>query len=199
MNQTSAQLLSQVVPVCAWEEPGSTNTTVPTCPRFPQVVREWCFFSRSVNSNRNIPAGQFQVFPTDAEDLSIEDDAKLRFHSNVLWPVKTLLGGATFRTKCTGMLGIPDYILCTNNPTVAKMSVEVKTRHNLRLGNHNLWEVYRHADRARIADRDLRFRKRILSREFGEMACNGLHYGILTNYSDTYFLKRLETEPTILY
>jgi len=31
------------------------------------------------------------------------------------------------------------------------------------------------------------------------MACNGLHFGILTNYSDTYFLKRLENEPTNLY
>jgi hypothetical protein len=31
------------------------------------------------------------------------------------------------------------------------------------------------------------------------MACNGLHYGILSNYSDTYFLKREETNPTTLY
>ncbi|RGB26606.1 hypothetical protein C1646_770234 [Rhizophagus diaphanus] len=31
------------------------------------------------------------------------------------------------------------------------------------------------------------------------MACNGLHYGILSNYSDTYFLKREETSPTTLY
>ncbi|CAG8605193.1 589_t:CDS:2, partial [Diversispora eburnea] len=34
---------------------------------------------------------------------------------------------------------------------------------------------------------------------FWEMACNGLHYGILSNYSDTYFLKREETSPTTLY
>ncbi|RHZ81893.1 hypothetical protein Glove_117g494 [Diversispora epigaea] len=31
------------------------------------------------------------------------------------------------------------------------------------------------------------------------MACNGLHYGILSNYNDTYFLKREETSPTTLY
>ncbi|CAB5383676.1 unnamed protein product [Rhizophagus irregularis] len=31
------------------------------------------------------------------------------------------------------------------------------------------------------------------------MACNGLHYGILSNYSNTYFLKREETNPTTLY
>ncbi|PKB91668.1 hypothetical protein RhiirA5_448091 [Rhizophagus irregularis] len=31
------------------------------------------------------------------------------------------------------------------------------------------------------------------------MACNGLHYGILSNYSDTYFLKREETDPNTLY
>ncbi|RIB22862.1 hypothetical protein C2G38_2033243 [Gigaspora rosea] len=31
------------------------------------------------------------------------------------------------------------------------------------------------------------------------MACNGLHYAILSNYSDTYFLKREETVPTTLY
>ena len=43
------------------------------------------------------------------------------------------------------------------------------------------------------------FRSRILSQVFGQMACNGLHFGILTNYSDTYFLKRLENEPTNLY
>ncbi|CAB5389098.1 unnamed protein product [Rhizophagus irregularis] len=39
------------------------------------------------------------------------------------------------------------------------MPVEIKTFHNLR------------------------FKKRILSQVFGEMACNGLYYGILTNYS----------------
>ncbi|RHZ78478.1 hypothetical protein Glove_164g9 [Diversispora epigaea] len=31
------------------------------------------------------------------------------------------------------------------------------------------------------------------------MACNGLHYGILSNYNDTYFLKREETSSTTLY
>ncbi|GET60677.1 kinase-like domain-containing protein [Rhizophagus irregularis DAOM 181602=DAOM 197198] len=63
------------------------------------------------------------------------------------------------------------------------MPVEIKTFHNLRLGNYNLWEVYRNAGWAQITNRDFRFKKRILSQVFGEMACNGLYYRILTNYS----------------
>jgi hypothetical protein len=200
MTETANQLLSRVVPVCTWQVLDSTATTEPDYPRFLHVVREWRFFNRSVNiSIRHTPGGQFPVFPINTGDLYVENDANHRFYSNVLWPVETLLGGARFNARSTGILGVPDLILCTNNPTTGKMPVEVKTRHNLRLGNHNLWEVYRHADRARIADQDLKFRKKILSQTFGEMACNGLHYGILTNYSDTYFLKRLETEPTTLY
>ncbi|CAB5392499.1 unnamed protein product [Rhizophagus irregularis] len=95
-------------------------------------------------------------------DLHVEDDAKLRFYSNVLYPVEALLGGA--ETRFTGMLGVSDFILCTNNPTVGLMPVEIKMFHNLRLGSYNLWEVYRYADRAQITNRDFRFRKRILSR-----------------------------------
>jgi hypothetical protein len=49
------------------------------------------------------------------------------------------------------------------------------------------------------ADPNFRFKKGILSQVFGEMACNGLHYGILSNYTDTYFLKRPETEPRAIY
>src|SRR5436305_2522599 len=67
-------------------------------------------------------------------------------------PVNALLGtqGAEFRATCTGLLGFPDYILRTNNSTVAKMPVEMKTRHNLNLRDHDLWEIYRHADRVPI-------------------------------------------------
>ncbi|CAI2190686.1 7208_t:CDS:2 [Funneliformis geosporum] len=199
MTETANQLLSRAVPVCTWQTPGSTASTHPANPLFPEVAREWRFFSRSVNSYRNIPGGQFQVFPTDAQDLCVERDSTLRFFTNILWPIKTLLGGAEFHTRRTEVLGAPDYILCTNNPTTAKMPVEVQTRHNLRLGDHNLWEVYRYADRNQIEDENFQFKKRILSQVFGQMACNGLHFGILTNYSDTYFLKRLENEPTNLY
>ncbi|CAG8742093.1 2055_t:CDS:2 [Funneliformis caledonium] len=176
MTETANQLLSRVVSVCTWQASGSTATTEPAYPCFPHVVREWCYFNRSVNNSiRHIPGGQFQVFPTNAGDLRVEDDAKFRFYSNVLWPVETLLGGASFSARCTGILGVPDFILCTNNPTVGKIPVEIKTRHNLSL------------------------EKKILSQAFGEMACNGLHFSILTNYSDTYFLKRLENEPNNLY
>src|SRR3954465_9670021 len=158
MTETAIQLLSRVVPVCTWQAPGSTATTESAYPRFPHV-REWNYFNRSVNNSiRHTPGGQFPVFPTITQDLSVEDDAKYRFYSNVICPVQTLLGGAIFRPRCTGMLGVPDFILCTNNPTAGKMPVEVKTRHNLRLG---LWQVYRHNDRAQIADQDFRFRKKI--------------------------------------
>ncbi|CAG8745356.1 15360_t:CDS:2, partial [Funneliformis mosseae] len=199
MTETANQLLSRVVPVCTWQTPGSTVSTHPANPLFPQVVREWRFFSRSVNSYRNIPGEQFWVFSTIADELSVEDDAKYQFYSNVICSVQELLGGARFRPRCTGMLGVPDFILCTNNPTTAKMPVEVKICHNLRLDDYNLWEVYRYAGRNQIEDENFQFKKRILSQVFGQMACNGLHFGILTNYSDTYFLKRLENEPTSLY
>ncbi|CAG8716105.1 12036_t:CDS:2 [Funneliformis caledonium] len=157
MTETANQLLSRVVPVCTWQAPGSTATTEPAYPHFLHVVREWRYFNRSVNNSIcHTPGGQFQVFPNNAGDL-----------------LETLLGGASFSARCTGILGVPDFILCTNNPTAGKMPVEVKIRHNLR--------------------------KKILSQAFGEMACNGLHFGILTNYSDTYFLKRLENELNNLY
>ncbi|POG58646.1 kinase-like domain-containing protein [Rhizophagus irregularis DAOM 181602=DAOM 197198] len=79
------------------------------------------------------------------------------------------------------------------------MPVEYKTRHNLNLIGYHFWQIYRLADRRLITDLRFKFKKRILSQIFGQMACNGLHYGILSNYSDTYFLKREETSPTTLY
>ncbi|GBB98748.1 hypothetical protein RclHR1_03300028 [Rhizophagus clarus] len=207
MNETANQLLSNVVPDCAWIPPRQRSSSIPAYPLFPEVVRQWRFFSRSVNRHinnaNNIPGGQFPVFATETISLSVEDDTKYRLYTNVLMPVNALLGtqGAVFRATCTGLLGTPDFVLCTNNSTMAKMPVEMKTRHNLNLGNHDLWEIYRHADRAPIMETDpnFRFKKRILSQVFGEMACNGLYYGILSNYTDTYFLQRLETEPKNLY
>src|SRR3954454_24207042 len=107
MTETANQLLSRVVPVCTWQEPGSTATTESAYPRFPYVVREWHYFNRSVNNSiRHTPRGQFQAFPTNAGELRVEDDANFRFYSNVLWPVETLLGGASFNSRCTGILGV---------------------------------------------------------------------------------------------
>src|SRR5581483_4062143 len=140
----------------------------------------------------------------------VEDDARLRFYANVLNPVEAILalqGG--FMATPAGFLGASDFVLCTNNCTVAKMPVEMKTRHNLDLRGYNFWEIYRYNDRRGIMDPNFgdqrrrfdpnfKFKKRILSQIFGQMACNGLHYGILSNYSDTYFLKREETTPTTL-
>ena len=206
MTETANQLLSRVVPDCAWIPPRQRASSIPAYPFFPEVVRQWRFFSGSVNryinTANNIPGGQFPVFATETVSLSVED-AKYRLHYNVLVPVNALLGtqGAVFRVTCTGLLGTPDFVICTNNSTIAKMPVEMKTRHNLNLRDHDLWEIYRHADRAPIMETDpnFRFKKKILSQVFGEMACNGLHYGILSNYTDTYFLQRLETEPKNLY
>ncbi|PKY53990.1 hypothetical protein RhiirA4_409481, partial [Rhizophagus irregularis] len=81
---------------------------------------------------------------------------------------------------------------------------------NLNLCGYHLWQIYRYNDRRGIINPDFsnqnqrynpnfKFKKRILSQIFGQMACNGLHYGILSNYSDTYFLKREETDPNTLY
>ncbi|CAG8643173.1 2604_t:CDS:2, partial [Funneliformis mosseae] len=207
MAETANQLLARVVPDCAWIPPRNRSSSIPAHPLFPEVVRQWPFFFRSVNGHinniNNVPRGQFPIFPTETIRLSVEGDAKTRLYFNVLGPVNALLGtrGATFVWTCDGLLGSPDYILCTNNSTVAKMPVEMKTRHNLNLRDHDLWEIYRHTDRAPIMETDpnFRFKKRILSQVFGEMACNGLHYGILSNYTDTYFLKRPEAEPRTIY
>ncbi|PKY53748.1 hypothetical protein RhiirA4_547804 [Rhizophagus irregularis] len=90
--------------------------------------QEWRDFNRSVILNRHIPGGQFPVFPANARDLHVEDDAKLRFYSNVLYPVEALLGGAEFKTRFTGMLGVSDFILCTNNPIDASINDTVDNR-----------------------------------------------------------------------
>jgi hypothetical protein len=207
MTETANQLLTHVVPDCVWIPQRNRSSSIPAYLLFPEVVRQWRFFFRSVNRHikniKNIPGGQFPVFPTITHSLNVEGDAKIHFYYNVLCPVENLLGtqGAVFRAPCTGLLGSPDHILYTNDSTVAKMPVEMKTRHDLNLRDYDLWEIYRHADRVPImeADPNFRFKEKILSQVFGEMACNGFHYGILSNYTDTYFLQRPETEPRILY
>jgi hypothetical protein len=138
MTETAKQVLAHVVPDCAWIH-DRQSPSIPAYPLFPQVVRRWNLFSRSVNIYNNIiiiPGGQFPVFPTETISLRVEEDAKTRFYTNVLAPINALLGtqGAVFRSTCTGLLGSPDRTLCTNNSTVAKMPVEMKTRHNLNLG-----------------------------------------------------------------
>ncbi|RHZ80529.1 hypothetical protein Glove_134g264 [Diversispora epigaea] len=208
MTETASQLLSHVVPICQWNPQITRNpsSTLSAYPRFPEGVREWTGFFRGVRLagiQYSLPGGHFPVFPTDAQSLSIEKDAEDRFFSNVLCPVKPLLGtlGAIFCRKCPGLFGSPDYVLCTNDSTDAKMPVEMKTRHNLNLCGYHLWQIYRKAQRRSISNSspDFKFTKKILLQIFGTMACNGLHYGILSNYSDTYFLKREEASQTTLY
>ncbi|PKC13646.1 hypothetical protein RhiirA5_496001 [Rhizophagus irregularis] len=121
ITETANQILNRVVPVCTWQVPGSTNSTGPAYPRFPGVVREWRDFGLDVILNRHFPGGQFPAFPTNTEDLHVEEDAKFRFYSNVISPVVPLLGGALFKHRCIGMLGVSDFILCTNNPPVGLM------------------------------------------------------------------------------
>ncbi|CAG8500468.1 11619_t:CDS:2, partial [Diversispora eburnea] len=151
ITETADQILSHVIPVCQWNPQISLNpsSTVSVYPLFPDDVREWIQFFR------------------DAED---------HFNNNVLFPVDTILKtqGAIFHCKCPGLLDVPDFVLGTNDFTVAKISAEMKTQFNLNLCV-------------------------ILSQMFDAMACNGLHYGILSNYSDTYFLKQEETNQTTLY
>ncbi|CAG8507030.1 939_t:CDS:2 [Funneliformis caledonium] len=75
-------------------------------------------------------------------------------------PLNALLGiqGAVFLLTCARLLGISDFILCTNNSTIAKISVEMKTYYNLNLGDHDLYKIYRHSDRALIMETDPNFR-----------------------------------------
>jgi hypothetical protein len=134
----------------------------------------------------NLPAGQFPTFVTSAQPLRVEDDAKTRLYTNVLCPVEALLPQGIFAATPGGFLGASDYVLCINNYTVAKMPVEMKTL------SYNFWQIYRYASRRKITDPIFKFKKRILS-QICEMACNGLHYGILSIYSDAYFLKQEET------
>ena len=120
-------------------------------------------------------------------------------------PIEKLLPqGVTFSRTTPGLLGSPDFILCDGiNP---KLPLEMKTRHNLNLRNHDFWNIWRAMQRDPIMDSNHRrydqrfkFQKRILAQIFGEMACNSLHYGVLSNYDDTWFLCRPENEPTTLY
>ncbi|CAB5332615.1 unnamed protein product [Rhizophagus irregularis] len=79
-----------------------------------------------------------------------------------------------------------NFVLYTNL-TVPKMPVKTKTRHNLNLCGYNFLA---NLSICRPADPNFKFKKRNPSHIFSEMACNGLHYGILSNYSDTYILSQ---------
>ncbi|EXX62848.1 kinase-like domain-containing protein [Rhizophagus irregularis DAOM 181602=DAOM 197198] len=213
MTETAAQLLGHAVPVCQWNLQNSANqTTTAAYPRFPVNVREWIGFAQNVRMQNPLPAGQYQVGFTSGVLIRVKEEAKARLYSNVIVPLEALLipQGAAFLATPVGFLGASDYVLCTNNFSVAKMPVELKTRHNLNLCDYHLWQIYRYKDRRGIINPDFsnqnqrynpnfKFKKRILSQIFGQMACNGIHYGILSNYSDTYFLKREETDPNTLY
>jgi hypothetical protein len=81
-----------------------------------------------------LPEGQFPIGFTSAVPLRVEDETKARLGSNVLLPVEALLiPQGAFVAAPAGFLGASDYVLCTNNYTVAKMPVEMKTHHNLNL------------------------------------------------------------------
>ncbi|RHZ76668.1 hypothetical protein Glove_194g15 [Diversispora epigaea] len=149
MTETADQILSHVVPVCQW------------------VLQ--------ISLNPSSTAGQFSMNPTKTQPLRIEKDTEDRFNNNILSPVDTILEtqGAIFHRRCPGLLDVFDFVLGTNDSTVAKMPMEMKTRFNLNLCGHNLWTIYQ--------------------------LCNGLHYSIISNYSDTYFLKQEETNQTTLY
>ena len=99
-------------------------------------------FSRSQRPDNSSKRTSF----TDSGSLRVEDDAKTRFYSNVLYPMTPLLQhlnqGARYCAPPTGFKGCPDYVLCTNNNTVPKMPVEMKTRHNLNLCGYDLWEIF---------------------------------------------------------
>jgi len=80
-----------------------------------------------------------------------------------------------------------------------KMIFEMRTCHNLNLRGRYLWQIYQKANWDQITDPIFKFKKRVLSQAFGAMAYNSHHYGILSNYNDTYFLQRLEIELINLY
>ncbi|CAI2162972.1 16732_t:CDS:2 [Funneliformis geosporum] len=135
MTETEGQLLRELVPVCQWLPQNSPNPT--STSHIFQITLQQCPH----------PAGQFRINSTTAHPLRVEYDAKLRFYSNVLSPVENLLPqGIYFIETPAGFLAASDFVLCTNNYTVAKMPVEMKTRHNLNLCGCNFWEIYQDAD-----------------------------------------------------
>ncbi|CAG8485223.1 11952_t:CDS:2 [Funneliformis mosseae] len=150
MAQTAGQLLGQAIPACQWIPQNIPNTTS-TLPAYPR-----------------------------AQPLRVEDDAKTHLHTNALFPVEGLFPqGSSFSATPIRFLGASDYVLCNNNYTVAKMPVEMKTRHNLDLRGYHFWQIYRYNNRRgimnpRFGDRrfdpNFKFKKRILSRIFGQMA-----------------------------
>ncbi|PKC09592.1 hypothetical protein RhiirA5_415435 [Rhizophagus irregularis] len=150
MTETAAQLLGHAVPVCQWNLQNSANqTTTAAYPRFPVNVREWIGFAQNVRMQNPLPAGQYQVGFTSGVLIRVKEEAKARLYSNVIVPLEALLipQGAAFLATPVGFLGASDYVLCTNNYTVAKMPVELKTRHNLNLCDYHLWQIYRYKDR----------------------------------------------------
>ncbi|CAB5383674.1 unnamed protein product [Rhizophagus irregularis] len=131
MAQTAGQLLGQAVPVCQWIPQNTLNTTS-TIPAYPQ---------------RQFPG----VGATNAIPLRVEDDAKTRLRDNVLSTIGALIPqGAGFVATPAVFLGASVYVLCTNNYTVAKMPVEMKTRYNLDLRGYDFWQIYRYNDRRGI-------------------------------------------------
>jgi hypothetical protein len=187
--QTAQQVLNSVVPAVQWRGPlnrnSSRSSTLSAYPRFPTNVIEWRNFLD--NADRcPYPQGTCRRREPITDTLRTERQAEDHFVFNLLIPVKDLLPqGSSFETDCDGFFGRPDRILCHN--LQAKMPIEMKTRHNLNLTNHDFWDVWQRQDcrRARLEDR-------ILSQVYGAMACNGLHYAILSSYSDTWFLYRPE-------
>ncbi|CAG8731361.1 15156_t:CDS:2, partial [Acaulospora morrowiae] len=161
-----------------------SNSRSITRSRRSNNVREWIGFFRNVRlagTTFPLPGGLFPTGFTNAIPLRVEGTAKTRLRDNVLAPVESVLApqGAFVDTPA-GFLGASDYVLCTNNNyTVAKMPVEMKTRHNLDLRGYHFWQIYRYNDRRGIMkskfrnqrfDQNFKFKKRILSQIFGEMA-----------------------------
>ncbi|CAI2168531.1 20057_t:CDS:2 [Funneliformis geosporum] len=72
----------------------------------------------------------------------IKDDIRDSFHLKMLKSQLDDLSTHARDTRSTSdrLISSPDYILCTNNSTVAKMLVEIKARHNLNLRDHDLWK-----------------------------------------------------------
>src|SRR2546421_6060746 len=97
-TETAGQLLSHAVPVCQWLQQNQSNptSTLSAYPLFPETVREWTGFFQGVRLTVAgalfvIPGGQFPLHAISAQPLRVEDSAKTRLYTNVLFPVDTLL------------------------------------------------------------------------------------------------------------
>ncbi|CAG8626284.1 15344_t:CDS:2 [Funneliformis caledonium] len=87
--------------------------------------------------------GHFPICITENLNLRVKGNVKIHMYYNILSPINKLLVRSQGQQEIfcdipTGFLDLSNYILCTNNFTIAKMLMKMKMHHNLNLRGYNL-------------------------------------------------------------